>query len=46
MRVRDGQIAEIGLAADLHARHPDLPVEGGDSLVAVPGLVTRTIISA
>ncbi len=37
--VRGGLLAEIGPAADLLARHPDLAVEGGEGLVAVPGLV-------
>lgn len=37
--VRGGSVAAVGPASDLAARHPDLPVEGGPGLVAVPGLI-------
>ena len=37
--VEDGYIAEIGPAADLTARHPDLPRESGAGMIALPGFV-------
>lgn len=37
--VRDGRIAAVGPAPALMAAHPDLPIEGGPGLVAMPGLV-------
>jgi len=37
--VRRGLIAAIGDAGDLVARYPNLPIEGSDEHVAIPGLV-------
>jgi 5-methylthioadenosine/S-adenosylhomocysteine deaminase len=37
--VRDGEIAEIGPAADLTSRHRDLPRHGGAEMIALPGFV-------
>jgi 5-methylthioadenosine/S-adenosylhomocysteine deaminase len=37
--VRRGLIAAIGTASDLIARYPNLPIEGSDKHVAIPGLV-------
>ncbi|CAM5763074.1 8-oxoguanine deaminase [Labrys miyagiensis] len=39
MRVVDGKVAEIGEAAALIAAYPDLPVEGGSRMIAMPGLI-------
>ncbi|UJW85702.1 amidohydrolase family protein [Devosia sp. SL43] len=35
----DGNIAEIGSAADLRSRFPDLPRHGGPGMIAMPGMV-------
>ena len=37
--VVDRNIAEIGPAADLRARFPDLPRHGGPGMIAMPGMV-------
>lgn len=39
IHVADGNVAEIGPAADLRVRFPDLPRHGGAGMIAMPGMV-------